>query len=177
MQASRTAWRPRDATGATHRPRRTHRTSMSLLAQPASPACDALDLAVLILSTPTPQGAVARADLRVVPLERLAQLGPAPGDGLGAARRGAGAPHDRPNVEEERLRLLVDVEVRGDAALERYGQEAREGEQGVLLGDSRAWGRLLLETAGSGILVLSLVMPFVPDHYLTTGTRRHFFMD
>ena len=40
-------------------------------------------------------------------------------------------------------------------------------EQGVLLGDSRAWGRLLLETAGSGILVLSLVMPFVPDHYLT----------
>ena len=41
-------------------------------------------------------------------------------------------------------------------------------EQGVLLGDSRAWGRLLLETAGSGNLVLSLVMPFVPDHDLTT---------
>ena len=41
-------------------------------------------------------------------------------------------------------------------------------EQGVLLGDSRPWGRLLLETAGSGNLVLSLVMPFVPDHYLTT---------
>ena len=40
-------------------------------------------------------------------------------------------------------------------------------EQGVLLGDSRAWGRLLHETAGSGNLVLSLVMPFVPDHYLT----------
>ena len=48
-------------------------------------------------------------------------------------------------------------------------------EQGVLLGDSRAWGRLLLETAGSGNLVLSLVMPFVPDHYLTA--RRPFLWD
>ena len=67
---------------------------------------------------------------------------------------------------EQAFLLLLAVTKASMSSVSGSLDSARE--QGVLLGDSRAWGRLLLETAGSGNLVLSLVMPFVPDHYLTT---------
>ena len=67
---------------------------------------------------------------------------------------------------EQAFLLLLAVTKASISSVSGSLDSARE--QGVLLGDSRAWGRLLLETAGSGNLVLSLVVPFVPDHYLTT---------
>ena len=71
----------------------------------------------------------------------------------------------RAHVRREQASLLL-LAVAKTAICSVTGSLDSAREQGVLLGDSRAWGRLLLETAGSGNLVLSLVMPFVPDHYL-----------
>ena len=71
----------------------------------------------------------------------------------------------RAHVRREQAFLLL-LAVTKTAVCSVTGSLDSAREQGVLLGDSRAWDRLLLETAGSGNLVLSLVMPFVPHRRL-----------
>ena len=71
----------------------------------------------------------------------------------------------RAHVRREQASLLL-LAVTKTSICSVSGSLDSAREQGVLLGDSRAWDRLLLETAGSGNLVLSLVMPFVPHRRL-----------
>ena len=71
----------------------------------------------------------------------------------------------RAHVRREQASLLL-LAVTKTSICSVGGSLDSAREQGVLLGDSRAWDRLLLETAGSGNLVLSLVMPFVPHRRL-----------